>query len=656
MLHKNTLAYRADIDGLRAVAVLAVVAYHLSPQTLKGGFLGVDVFFVISGFLITKIILTQLRHSTFSFVAFYEKRIKRLFPVLLVVLAASCLYGYFVLFPQDFGSLLKHSAFASLFLSNAVLYQEVGYFDVASHQKPLLHLWSLAVEEQFYLGWPLFLWGFYRLIPSIRWLRFGIAFVTLGSFVFYLYGYGRNPSRCFYFTFARLWELSAGALVACWELTDSSAQTPPRKEGRTLKWLPVVCFLCLVGCLVFGEKSREGFQYFSVLPITATGLLIALQKNAFVGKLLSHPFLVAIGLISYPLYLIHWPVISFIHIINPSVFHLQNKILVLLFSILGAFLLYRYVEKPLRQSISKKVPVCLLGTMALLGAFSWWAWTSNLPCALTRQIPEAPKVTAVFREWNYPHVPGMEPMVYKGQTFHVLGSGEDVVLFWGDSNMQQYSDRLAFLFQTNDLKQKAVFATGGGQCPIPNVGRTNEELSFTEAAYEFARSQRVKKIVLCAQWSGYLGGSCDYFYHRFQRKLGTLAEKFFMDQAILELEKMVRALIALGKEVVIVLNMPVGNDYGPQNFFKRTFYGQWQFSVPLPSQKAWYDFINPAHTILLSIAQKTGAATIDPGAFLCDGKICRNVDQEGVPIYKNGCHLRPGYVAHHIHFLDGLVQ
>ena len=637
--------------------MLAVVGYHLFPERLKGGFLGVDVFFVISGFLITKIILTQLRHSTFSFVAFYEKRIKRLFPVLLVVLAASCLYGYFVLFPQEFVSLLKHSAFASLFLSNAVLYQEVGYFDVAAHQKPLLHLWSLAVEEQFYLGWPLFLWGFYRLTPSIRWVRFGIACVTLASFVLYLYAYGRNPSRCFYFTFARLWELSAGALVACWGLSEASAHPTPRgAKGRVLKWLPVLCLLCLLGCLGFGEKSRTGFQYFSLLSITATCLLIALQKNTFVGKLLSHPFLVAIGLISSPLYLIHWPLISFIHIIDPSVFHLPSKILVFLVSILGAFLLYRYVEKPLRQSRSKKVPACLLGTLALLGAFFWWAWTATLPCALTCHIPEAPKITAVFREWHHPHVPGMEPMVYKGQTFHVLGSGEDVVLFWGDSNMQQYSARLAFLFQNNALKQKAVFATAGGHCPIPNVGRTTEELSFTEAAYEFALSACVKKIVLCAQWSGYFSGACDFFYHRSQRKLGTLAEKFFMDQAILELEKMVRALIALGKEVVIVLNMPVGNDYGPENFFKRSFYGQWQFRVPLPSQKAWYDLIHPTHTRLLSIAQKTGASTIDPGAFLCDGKICRNVDQEGVPIYGDGVHLRPGYVKHHIHFLDGLVE
>ncbi|MBF0512053.1 MAG: acyltransferase, partial [Candidatus Omnitrophica bacterium] len=156
---RNSLVtYRADIDGLRAVAVLSVLGFHVFPHLFKGGFIGVDIFFVISGFLISTIILGQLNQNTFSFVEFYSRRIRRIFPAVIIILAVCFLLGWFLLFEDEFKQLSKHIAAGAGFISNFILWRENGYFDNASDTKPLLHLWSLGVEEQFYIFWPLLLW------------------------------------------------------------------------------------------------------------------------------------------------------------------------------------------------------------------------------------------------------------------------------------------------------------------------------------------------------------------------------------------------------------------------------------------------------------------------------------------------------------------
>lgn len=203
--------YRPDIDGLRAVAVLAVVVFHVFPDWLEGGFIGVDVFFVISGFLISSIIFENLDKGTFSFSEFYARRIRRIFPALLVMLISSLIFGWFVLLPEELNQLGKHVAAGAGFVSNIVLWNEVEYFDSAADKKPLLHLWSLGIEEQFYIAWPLVVWLAWKKRLNILFLS---MVAVLVSMVFNVNVVHQYPDAAFYCPLTRFWELLCGSVLA----------------------------------------------------------------------------------------------------------------------------------------------------------------------------------------------------------------------------------------------------------------------------------------------------------------------------------------------------------------------------------------------------------------------------------------------------------
>jgi len=203
------LRYRADIDGLRALAVLAVILFHTFPNELPGGFVGVDIFFVISGYLITQIILEELVSGNFTAASFYARRIRRIFPALIIVLVATFAFGWLYFLPMELLSLGKNILASSLFSANLMLLSEVSYFDVAAHMKPLLHLWSLGIEEQFYLVWPLLLW----LLPRKR-LLLTTGIIFSASFALNIAMIAQYPSETFYLPFTRAWELMAGAALA----------------------------------------------------------------------------------------------------------------------------------------------------------------------------------------------------------------------------------------------------------------------------------------------------------------------------------------------------------------------------------------------------------------------------------------------------------
>jgi peptidoglycan/LPS O-acetylase OafA/YrhL len=204
--------YRPDIDGLRAIAVTLVVNFHAFPEAMPGGFIGVDIFFVISGFLITGIIVRELDRQRFSLLAFYARRIRRIFPALIVVLLATLVLGWLWMLPAAYAQLSSDVFASAAFFSNIALLLQSGYFDIESGNKPLLHLWSLGIEEQFYLFWPLILLLVARLRVS---LLAAASIIALSSFVLNLALIGSNPVATFYLPFTRAWELLAGAALAC---------------------------------------------------------------------------------------------------------------------------------------------------------------------------------------------------------------------------------------------------------------------------------------------------------------------------------------------------------------------------------------------------------------------------------------------------------
>lgn len=359
--------YRADIDGLRAVAVLAVVLFHAFPKALRGGFVGVDVFFVISGFLISSILFTNLAQERFSLAEFYSRRVRRILPALITVLASCLVAGWFVLLAHEYLQLGRHVAGGSAFISNLLLWRESGYFDTAAETKPLLHLWSLAIEEQFYLVWPLLLaLGWQRRWPLPA-LAGGVA---AASFAWGLVLLHQGSTAAFYSPLARFWELMSGGLLA-WVVLRRPAWT-----ARPGHWCSVVGLGLVLAGLALTNRSRDFPGWWALLPVSGAVLLIAAGPHAWVNRrLLSSRAMVAIGLVSYPLYLWHWPLLAFARILTTEPSPLLRALMVVAAGVL-AVLTYRFVETPLRHARSPRTVPGLLASLAVVGM-------AGLSCVLT---------------------------------------------------------------------------------------------------------------------------------------------------------------------------------------------------------------------------------------------------------------------------------
>ncbi len=386
--------YRPDIDGLRGLAVLAVVGFHAFPSVVPAGFIGVDVFFVISGFLITTIILVGLESGRFSFAAFYARRIRRIFPALVAVLTAVFVAGWFFLTADEYKRLGLHVLGGATFSSNFLLWQESGYFDIASDRKILLHLWSLAIEEQFYLFFPLVLWAAHmrRIRPLIVTSSIGLA-----SFTWNILAAPHHSTMDFYSPQTRIWELMAGAVLASVSLHPplrllralSKAEAWLAKGGRKIPHWPkenalgnlasIVGAYLLVFGVIFIAKEEMFPGWWALLPTIGAALLIFGGASSWVNRrILSHRALVWVGLISFPLYLWHWPLLSFARIVIGDAPSWLLASLLVAAAVLLAWLTYVSVEKPLRFGKNASgATVHLLIWLLSLGVLGFSAWRSE---------------------------------------------------------------------------------------------------------------------------------------------------------------------------------------------------------------------------------------------------------------------------------------
>ena len=312
VLH-DTRRYRPDIDGLRALAVLAVMGFHLFPALAHGGFVGVDIFFVISGFLISSVLLDDLAAGRPRFARFYSHRVRRIFPSLVVVLLASWAAGWVWLLPHDFAQLGKHIGGGAAFIANLLYWGEAGYFDRESVAKPLLHLWSLGVEEQFYLLWPLLL----LIIWKARRFRIGIfALLFFGSFALSLVTVQHDATAAFYSPIDRFWELMAGGALA-YAARDVRADAWWRTQTLVRHLCSVIGTTLIAIAIVRFDKAAVFPGWKVLLPVVGAALIIAAGPQAWLNRhVYSRRAAVWVGLISYPLYLWHWPLLSFSRLIN----------------------------------------------------------------------------------------------------------------------------------------------------------------------------------------------------------------------------------------------------------------------------------------------------------------------------------------------------
>ena len=605
--------YRPDIDGLRAIAVLSVVIYHAFPDTLKAGFMGVDIFFVISGYLISSIIFENIDRGSFSFGQFYGRRIKRIFPALTLVLLSCLVFGWFGLLGDEFKQLGKHTAAGAGFVSNFFLWQEVGYFNNAAETKPLLHLWSLAIEEQFYIVWPLIVW----LTWKRKWLFLSV-FIGLGvaSFAYNAHLVRIDPTATFFSPATRIWELLAGVLLAYMKVRPSAWQ-PSQQQLHIASTLGLAL-------LAFGlyriDKGRPYPGTWALLPILGSFCLIFAGPTAWFNRfVLSNRLLVWVGLISFPLYLWHWPMLSFMRIVESGTPSLGYRVLAVGLSVLLAWMTYYFVERPIRSGGKSSLKTSVLaGLVAVLGVAGLAVYQNNgVPARAAAQINGV-------NTWDNLTFATPCKFITNGANHDDwcnIGNAPDkspTTLLIGDSvgnnfapMLQRYSEQAgdsAFVFRQY----------GRGLCHgFPEIAYENcaELVKATHAYIE--KTPSVDTLILAANWPLYFNG--------FDRVGSTPVSSQQFKAAF---EKNVAYYQGLGKRVVVFLAPPVGAN--PRACLTRPIRLSDKSSCNLALAEALHND-GQYRAYFAMYLKSINVATFDPFKYLCDEASCKVTD--GTRIY-----------------------
>lgn len=542
--HLKHSKYRPDIDGLRSVAVVSVVGFHAFPNWINGGFIGVDIFFVISGFLISSIIFSNLELNRFSLIEFYSRRIKRIYPSLLIVMFSSLLLGWYILFSQEYKQIAEHIAGGSGFVSNFILWKENGYFDNSSDKKPLLHLWSLAIEEQFYIFWPLML----SLVWKKRW---SFIFITIAvaiiSFIANIYATNSHPTAAFFLPVPRFWELMVGGLLAYVVLHK------PNLNSKYKNTQSVTGFLLLFLGLYFLNESKAFPGWWALLPVFGTFFIISASDQACLNKmLLSNKLMVWIGLISYPLYLWHWPLLSFAKIIyvDPP---LSLRIALVLFSFLLAYLSVVLIERRIRWSKSNHITIILLALSLALFCTGLFIFKKDGLQARSINKPFANDKVESFNSFRVSDNSCQEKLNYPliKEEVCLTNSTNPEVLFIGDSHaMSLYAAIL-----DKKITTPSVLISGHSCNLYPNIDITLSQpkgwahncTNIANDVLDFARNSSSVKTIIISNF--YLHESY-LVYHQNGIQL-TEVEAFDIGHGYL-----VNQLLNLGKKVIFVIDVP----------------------------------------------------------------------------------------------------
>ncbi|QJD30007.1 acyltransferase family protein [Methylococcus geothermalis] len=511
-------AYRADIDGLRALAILAVVVFHAYPRSLPGGFVGVDVFFVISGYLIGGIIFKNLDAGCFSFADFYARRAKRIFPALIVVLLGCLGFGWFALLADEYRALGKHVAAGAGFVSNLALWRESGYFDTAADFKPLLHLWSLGIEEQFYLLYPLLMVLAWRLRTNPLVV---LALLAGLSFGFNLFLAGSDTVAAFFLPVSRFWELLTGSALAYAHFQRATAK-PSASLRHELQ--AVAGMLLIAAAILVLDKDKDFPGAWALLPTLGALLLIGAGPGSWINRhLLASRPMVFIGVISYPLYLWHWLLLSFGLILRSGEPLHHRAAFLVGAAFLLAWLTYRFVECPVRFGAPAFPRLKLASLWSLL------ACAGLLGFAVFRLdgLPERPALADVRLkiDRDLPRLAadgyrsnGIAKALFQGEfkpgdDFFQLGDlpkDQPLTAVIGDSHGNMLYQGLA----TAAARPETVLNLGRGSC-LPFIGLDTIKKSgksagcqpFVGNAIDFiAQTPNIATVVVAAFYKQYLDG------------------------------------------------------------------------------------------------------------------------------------------------------
>jgi peptidoglycan/LPS O-acetylase OafA/YrhL len=481
--------YRPDIDGLRAVSILLVIAYHAHPWLVPGGFVGVDVFFVISGFLITRIIISQHESGVFSILDFYARRVRRIVPALLVVLAATYLIGWAILLPDQFTLLGKNIVASVAFAANLFQLTQIGYFAPDAADNPLLHIWSLGVEEQFYIFWPPALLLISRLKNRMPW----IVALAAASFCVSLSIFAGHSDWAFYSPLPRAWELLAGGLLA------ERARRKPMNFGlissNLLGGLGIAA-ICVAAMALDRTRSFPGL--YALLPVLGAMMIIA-SPNSLVSRFfLSSRPMVWIGLISYPLYLWHWPMLSYLAILRNGVPNFLEIWAAVILATVFSYLTYRFVELPLRRrkdAVAKLSFGLAFAGVAGVVTVAAGGFNFRFPPEVRSIAQTAPGVNGGFSDGCF-----LEPTGAEFTESCIEKGSKPLVFLWGDSTAAALYPGLKDAARKRQSFRLARFSAAAC-APILDQG-TNERCDKSNRiVLDFIESSRPDIVLLHAMWS-----------------------------------------------------------------------------------------------------------------------------------------------------------
>jgi peptidoglycan/LPS O-acetylase OafA/YrhL len=601
-MQRANVAYRADVDGLRAISILAVVGFHAFPTAVPGGFVGVDVFFVISGYLISTLIFTDLKGGTFSFADFYSRRAKRIFPALIVVLIVVWGIGWHSLIAADFARLGEDIAAGASYLSNIFFWNQIGYFDRMAEQKPLLHLWSLAVEEQFYLLFPFAVFAAWKKRFNLLVGIFVVGILSFATNVALVYP-DRRPSA-FFLPQARFWELMIGSGLAYatvfWKVTSPESH-------RTSRNLIAGLGLLLLLAAIYELNPRKHFPgWWALMPTAGAAFLIVSGPNTWINRtLLGNKVSVFVGLISYPLYLWHWPLLSFARMGQEEELSAVALIALLALSFLLAWLTYEFVEKPIRFG---RLPLPSGGVAVLLAGFALLVITpvgiatsiadgfaKRFPTELRWAMTNTLQTKAAYREATC--FVRDEELEFVDGCVDKPNGDEPLIVLWGDSHAAHLYPGLRF------LQKQYRFRLGQftvSSCPsVLNFEISAAPLCKQRNNEIFNRIADLKPdwVILSAQW---------YLLNGYHIEWSSL-------------NKTIAALKSAGvRHVLVVGPVPVWSGGLPECL--EQYYVKHE-SIPF-RMKYGLQLFTELDNHLRERSRTSGASYISPIDLMCDGKGC----------------------------------
>jgi len=625
----TTPTYRPDIDGLRAIAVLAVVFYHSGFNVVSGGYVGVDIFFVISGFLITTIIVRELADGEFSIVGFYERRMRRILPASIATVAVCLVAGYFILGTRDLGN-LAHSAIAnSLFLSNIFFYMQTGYFDASAELKPLLHTWSLSLEEQYYVVTPLLLMLVARFFKQ-KHLLFVIP-ISILSFAACVYWTNVNQPAAFYMLTTRGWELLTGSILAI-------AAIPRISSEAGMRFLAMIgLVLILFSMFMFDDQTVFPGAY-AALPTLGTAILIytGLSGSTPINRALSVRPMVFVGLISYSLYLWHWPIIVFSKYLKAATLNHVESMVMLLAMFAMSVLSWRYVETPFRRkrlaASRKKLFFASLGATVVL---------------IVASLLETGEVVDMqWRRWR--SCENVEERLSEGKSLCIIGEagGEPSFLVWGDSQARALNSAVDVSAQR--IGRTGYVASMPGCPPLQGIERAGRTacFDFNEKILSYInQNPGIDTIVLAAHWVDVAEGT-RYKEDNRERTVfvDILAGQVQPQQTLAELlqtglYRTIQTLLEDGRKIVIVGPVPeVGQDVPSANHIARITNRDVNAMIA-PTTEEFEARNEKVFSILAAVEKDFGLPVPMPSSILCDERICVVALENGTSLYHDDDHL-----------------